>query len=85
MLSSSMCTLDEGESVGGMPTIMVHPLLKAKDVARVLGVGERTVWRMASRAAAGFGEFPGPIQIGRHVVRWRWQDIEKFLSESAGK
>ena len=64
---------------------MVRPLLTAKDFARVLNVGERTVWRMASIAAGGSAPFPRPIRIGRQVIRWRWQDVEKYLEELAGK
>ena len=66
-------------------SITVHPLLTATDVARVLSVGERTVWRMASRSRAGSGAFPKPIRIGGKVVRWRWEDVEKYLQELAGK
>ncbi len=65
----------------GTPAITIHPLLTARDVARVLSVGERTVWRMTSRAKAGGGEFPEPVRIGGHAVRWRWQDVEKYLQE----
>ncbi len=65
--------------------LTVHPLLTAADVARVLQVGERTVWRMASRSRAGVGAFPKPIRIGPKSVRWRWQDIERYLRHSAEK
>ncbi len=65
------------------PTITVHPLLKAADLARVLGVGERSVWRMVSRASAT--DFPRPVRIGGHVVRWRWEDVEKYLQELSRK
>ena len=68
---------------GGL--VMVRPLLTAKDLARVLNVGERSIWRMASMAAGGSGLFPRPIRIGRQVIRWRWRDVEKYLEELAGK
>ena len=64
---------------------MVRPLLTAAEVARVLNVGERSIWRMASMAAAGSGPFPRPVRIGGQAVRWRWQDVEKYLEELAGK
>ncbi len=67
------------------PTITVHTLLTAADLARVLNVGERTVWRMVSVADAGSSPFPKPVRIGGHVVRWRWQDVQKYLEELAGK
>ena len=85
--------MDDVEEVTGMdpaggvlvPTVTVHPLLTAGDVARVLNVGERTVWRMTSRADGGAGPFPRPVRIGRHVVRWRWRDVEKYLHELSQK
>ena len=67
------------------PTITFHPLLTAADVARVLNVGQRTVWRLASRAAGGSGPFPRPVRIGGKIIRWRWQDVEKYLAQLAGK
>ncbi len=70
---------------GSLRTIAVHSLMTATEVARVLNVSERTVWRMASRAAGGAGPFPKPVRIGRQVVRWRWEDMEKYLQELAGK
>jgi predicted DNA-binding transcriptional regulator AlpA len=66
-------------------TVTVHPLLTAEDVARVLNVGERTVWRLVSRARAGEYRFPIPIRIGPQVARWRWEDIEEYLHESRQK
>jgi predicted DNA-binding transcriptional regulator AlpA len=76
---------NQGAHAGhGEAAIMVHPLLTAMDMARVLGVGERSVWRMLSRANAGAVPFPRPIRIGGHVVRWRWEDVEKYLQELSG-
>lgn len=74
---------DDQQVDGGL--VMVRPLLTAKDLARVLNVGERSIWRMASMAAGGSGLFPRPIRIGRQVIRWRWRDVEKYLEELAGK
>jgi len=59
--------------------------MTARDVARVLGVGERTIWRMASRSRAGVWRFPRPVRIGGKAVRWRWRDVEEYLRELAGK
>lgn len=58
--------------------------MTARQVAQVLGVGERTVWRMTSRSRAGCGQFPRPVRIGSKVVRWRWRDIEKYMQKQAG-
>ena len=74
---------DDQQVDGGL--VMVRPLLTAKDLACVLNVGERSVWRMASRAAGCSGLFPRPVRIGRQVIRWRWRDVEKYLQELAGK
>ncbi len=63
--------------------ITVRPLLTAGDVARILGVGRRTVWRMTSRARSGDGCFPRPVRVGGKLVRWRWRDIEKYLQKLA--
>jgi len=60
--------------------ITVQPLMAARDVAAVLGVGERTVWRLTSRAEAGFGCFPRPVRLSARTVRWRWEDVEKYLN-----
>ena len=63
--------------------ITVRPLLSALDVARVLSVHERTLWRLASKSRAGFGVFPKPLRIGEKVVRWQWKDIENYLGKLA--
>jgi predicted DNA-binding transcriptional regulator AlpA len=63
--------------------IRVRPLLSADEVAAVLGIGQRTVWRLASRARVGQGSFPRPIRIGEKTVRWRWKDIERYLEKQA--
>lgn len=50
-------------------------LLGVVDVARVLGLGERTVWRLS-----GSGELPAPLKIGGRRL-WHRPTLEKFLSE----
>ena len=62
---------------------MSRSLLTAHEVALALGIGERTVWRLTSRARAGVGSFPKPVRIGAKVVRWRWEDVRKYLDEIA--
>lgn len=74
-----------GSAGEGEPQIiLVRPLLTASDMARLLNVGERSVWRMASRARAGAGKFPRPVRIGGNVVRWRWEDVRKYLQDLVG-
>jgi len=77
--------LFKGQEPRVLPAIVVHPLLTATDVARLLNVGERSVWRMASEAKAGQGSFPRPVRIGRMAVRWRYQDVQQYLQELPGK
>ena len=69
----------------------IEALLKAPDVARILGVDVRTVWRWAST-----GVIPAPLRIGTPqptegkrtlksccAARWRRADIEGFISQKA--
>jgi excisionase family DNA binding protein len=48
-------------------------LLTVGQVAGILGLGQRTVWRMA-------GEL-NPVRIGAKAVRFRLSDIERFVKE----
>lgn len=48
-------------------------LLKAEDLAELLGISLRSVWRRIAD-----GSVPKPVRIGR-LVRWHRQTIEKWL------
>ena len=48
-------------------------LLKVAEVAEMLNVSARTVWRMVSS-----GELPRPVNVGR-CVRWRICDIDSYI------
>jgi excisionase family DNA binding protein len=48
-------------------------LLSVREVAELLGLGQRTVYRLADA-----GELPSPIRISR-LVRWRLSDIETYV------
>jgi len=50
-------------------------LLTVRDVAFLLRLGERTVWRLCS-----IGELPAPISVGRSK-RWTRRIIEKYVAE----
>ena len=52
-------------------------LLGVADMARMLGLGERTVWRLA-----GSGGLPAPLKIGRRRL-WHLPTLERFISEKA--
>jgi predicted DNA-binding transcriptional regulator AlpA len=55
-------------------------LLKADDVARLIAVSTRTLWRLV-RA----GQFPRPIYVGGSS-RWRQVDVESWVqSQDFGK
>jgi excisionase family DNA binding protein len=49
-------------------------LMCVKDVAKLLGVSVRTVWRLVSA-----GELPKPCSIGQ-CSRWHREDVEKFVT-----
>lgn len=48
-------------------------LLRAREVAGVLGIGLRTLWRLVS-----CGTLPRPIYIGR-CARWLQSEIDAWL------
>ena len=50
-------------------------LLSVREVAHMLNLGERTIWKINST-----GDFPAPVRIGR-AVRWDRREIEAWLAE----
>lgn len=59
---------------GSAPT---DRLLRARDVAAILAVSVRGVWRLTSE-----GVIPAPIKLGG-ATRWRESDLYRFLREAA--
>ena len=59
-------------------------LLTVKDLADLLGIHERTCWRLAAMAEAGHGDFPRPLRIGPKTIRWRVADVDSYLAALAG-
>jgi predicted DNA-binding transcriptional regulator AlpA len=51
-------------------------LLNVKKVAELLGMSERTVWRMS-----GDGTLPVPIKLGNRLRFWRLTDLEDFVQK----
>jgi len=49
-------------------------LLTARQVADLIGVDVRTVWRLAQT-----GGIPAPIRLSQRVVRWRLADLQSHL------
>ena len=50
-------------------------LLTVREVAELLHLGERTIWKLSTT-----GELPSPIRIGRSR-RWDRRDVEAWLAE----
>jgi excisionase family DNA binding protein len=48
-------------------------LISAKEVAGMMGISERTLWRLLSA-----GKVPQPIRIGRNT-RWRRTEVAAWL------
>jgi len=59
-------------------------LLAVKELAAMLGIHERTCWRLAAMAEAGQGDFPRALRIGPKTIRWRLADVEAYLGTLAG-
>ena len=53
-------------------------VVSVREVAELLGVNPRTVWRMAQT-----GEIPAPIRLGERIVRWRLSDLRGHLDRKA--
>ncbi len=55
------------------PRTSTPRMIDVTEVATILSVSTRTVWRLVSS-----GELPQPIRFGRNV-RWRASDIEGWI------
>jgi len=53
----------------------VPTLINAKELAGILGVSQRTIWRLIST-----GKLIQPIRIGSNV-RWRLGEITQWIDE----
>lgn len=58
------------------PRFAEAQLLTAREVAALLRIHPRSVWR-----ATAAGDIPKPIRIGPKVVRWRLTDLAVFIGE----
>lgn len=54
-------------------------LLDVRKVAQLLGVHQRTIWRMVAS-----GDLPAPIRLGAKTVRWRLLDLERHIQNAKG-
>ena len=50
-------------------------LLSADEVAAMLNISERTLWRLLSA-----GKVPEPVRFGRST-RWRLSDVREWIEE----
>jgi excisionase family DNA binding protein len=57
-----------------MSTDTAPLLVRADEVARMMGVSERTLWRLLSA-----GKIPQPVRIGRST-RWRLAEIREWIA-----
>ena len=48
--------------------------LRAKEVAKLVGVAESTIWLKASE-----GKFPKPVKMFDRVTVWKADDVYEFL------
>lgn len=67
------------------PRLAAVALLDVRTVARLLGISLRNVWRLSAIAEAGHGNFPRPLRLGPKTVRWRLQDVEKYIETAAAE
>ncbi|MCC6228407.1 MAG: helix-turn-helix domain-containing protein [Phycisphaerales bacterium] len=63
------------------PVARVHSpaLLRAADVAALLAISVRCVWRLVAS-----GDLPRPIKLGGST-RWRACDLEAFIAEAGAE
>ena len=54
------------------------------EVARALGIGRTTVWKLTKAAANGRGTFPQPVHFGARCTRWNRAQIEAWATEVSG-
>lgn len=50
-------------------------LIAADEVARLLNISKRTLWRLLSA-----GKLPKPVRLG-NAVRWRRDELEQWISQ----
>ena len=64
-----------GERDREMSTDVTPVLLAADEVAAMLGVSERTLWRLLSA-----GKVPKPVRFGRST-RWREAQVKEWIEQ----
>lgn len=59
---------------------MTEPLLRRRDVCRLLGICERTLSRLIAR-----GRFPEPVRLTRRSPRWAPETVQAFITANTNK
>lgn len=64
-----------------MDTDLKPVLINAEELARIMDISERTLWRLLSG-----GKVPQPVRVGRNT-RWRLAEVEEWIARGcpAGK
>jgi predicted DNA-binding transcriptional regulator AlpA len=75
----NILSIDTEKAKSDKPNKNLPALLKPADVARILNIGVRTMWRWVSS-----GKIPSPDFREGRIVRWRPQTIELWLQEKCG-
>jgi excisionase family DNA binding protein len=65
-----------GTATTSAPVVMPKIWLTPADVAKLLSIGVRTVWRMLAT-----GRLPQPIRLSRKLVRWDREGLLAFARE----
>jgi len=52
-------------------------LLTVKDVAEILSIGVRTVWRWRA-----LGKIPSPVRLTRQTLRWKASQLQAYLDNA---
>lgn len=60
-------------------------LLDVREVASLLRMHPRSIWRLAAQSEAGQNNFPKPLRIGPKTIRWRLSDVQTYLAALAGE
>ena len=56
-----------------MSTDAAPKMITAEDLANLMQISERTLWRLLSG-----GKIPQPVRIGRNT-RWRLAEVEEWI------
>ena len=56
---------------------MPEPLLRAADVAALLAISVKSVYRLASE-----GRLPGVVKLSDRIVRFSGPELEKWIEEA---